>query len=257
MFTRRAFFGNNISDILLPKKAINQSRRKGMALNMKKNFLYTVCLLLAAVFLLSGCDKKLSVKLNDNGFYDKKNDIQYVPCSERAVRPVNDVGEKDEYATDGDTTYYKIKFEKSENFLCDKKDGVSFVYRNSKLEDITIKNFNPIAAQIWLGDATYLDTFFCAQKYLPDEKKDESAPDDSALVYAIRDALKNGEAVTVDSSNMSTEHEYYLRLLSADFPGLYYTVIFYTDKKGAAYIEDRGSGISVACPDNVKKRLIG
>ena len=228
-----------------------------MGIKMKKKFLCSVCLLLVAVFLLSGCGKKLSVEPNDKGFYDKKNDIQYVPCSERAVRPVNEVNEKDEYATDGDTTYYKIKFEKPENFLCDKEDGVSFVYRNSKIDDITIKNFNPIAAQIWLGDATLLDMFLCEQKYLPDDLKEESAPDDSAIIYAIRDALKSGEIVNVDSANMSTEHEYYIRLLSADYPGLYYTVIFYTDKKGEAYLEDRGTGSSVVCPDNVKKRIIG
>ena len=223
---------------------------------MKKNFLGTICLILASVFLLSGCDKKISVKLNEKGFYDKENNIQYVPCSERAIRPVYEVGEKDEYATDGETIYYKIQFEKPENFICDQKEGVSFVFRNEKLDDITIQNFNPISAHIYLGDITYLSTFYCEQKYLPDDLKDENAPDDSELVYAIRDALKNDETVYVSVENMSSENVYYFRLLSADYPGLYYSVVFYTDTKGEAYLEDRGTGRSVVCPENVKKRMI-
>lgn len=223
---------------------------------MKKWFA-AICLMLASVLLLSGCDRKISVKPNEKGFYDKKNGIQYVPCSALAVRPVYEVSEKDEYATDGENVYYKIQFEDPENFICDKIDGVSFVYRNEKLEDITIHNFNPIAAFIYLGDTTYLNTFYCEQKYLPEDLRDESAPDDSELVYAIRDALKYGEAVYVSENNMSDEHVYYLRLLSADYPGLYYSVVFYTDTKGQAYLEDRGTGKSVICPDNVKARMIG
>jgi hypothetical protein len=223
---------------------------------MKKNFLGAICMILASVFFLSGCDKKISMTPNDEGFYDKEHDIQYVPCAELAIRPVYEVGEKDEYATDGETIYYKIQFEKPENFVCDKKDGVSFVYRNSKLDDITIENFNPIAAHIYLGDTTYLSTFYCEQKYLPDDLKDENAPDDSELVYAIRDALKYGESVYVSNENLSSENVYYFRLLSNNYPGLYYSVVFYTDNKGEAYLQDRGTRKSVLCPENIKKRMV-
>ncbi len=223
---------------------------------MKKSFFGTICLILALVLLLGGCDKKISVTPNEKGFYDEKNGIQYVPCSALAIRPVHEVSEKDEYATDGKNTYYTIQFEKPENFICDKIDSVSFVYRNEKLDDITIENFNPIAADIYLGNNVRLDTFYCEQKYLPDDLKDESAPDDSELVYAIRDALISGETVYVSEENMSDENVYYFRLYSNVYPGLYYLVVFYTDIKGEAYLEDRGTSRSVLCPDNVKARMV-
>lgn len=223
---------------------------------MKKRFSGVVCLILAFVFLLSGCDNKIKVKPNDEGFYDEKNDIQYVLCSPLAVRPVHEVSEKDEYATDGENIYYKIQFEDPKRFICDSQEGVSFVYRNAKLDDITIENFYPIAAQIYVGDVTYLSSFYCEQKYLPDELKDENAPDDSALVYAIRDALIHDEAVYVSEENMSDKNVYYFRLLSAVYPGLYYSVVFFTDTKGEAYLVDRGTGKTVVCPDIVKARMV-
>ncbi|HOJ47326.1 MAG TPA: hypothetical protein PLD48_00460, partial [Bacillota bacterium] len=98
---------------------------------MKKRFISVICVILASVFLLSGCDKKISVTPNEKGFYDEKNNIQYVPCSALAVRPVYEASEKDEYATDGKNVYYKIQFEDPKRFICDKQEGVSFVYRNA------------------------------------------------------------------------------------------------------------------------------
>ncbi|HPP86126.1 MAG TPA: hypothetical protein PK795_09535, partial [Bacillota bacterium] len=141
-------------------------------------------------------------------------------------------------------------------FICDKQEGVSFVYRNAELDDITIASFHPISAQIYLGDTTYLSTFYCEQKYLPDDLKDENAPDDSALVYAIRDALIKDEAVYVGEENMSDKNVYYIRMLSAVYPGLYYLVVFFTDVKGEAYLVDRGTGKTVVCPDIVKARMV-
>jgi hypothetical protein len=85
--------------------------------------------------------------------------------------------------------------------------------------------------------------------------KDESAPDDSEMVYAIRDALISGETVYVSEENMSDENVYYFRLYSNVYPGLYYLVVFYTDTKGEAF-EDRGTSRSVLCPDNVKARMV-
>jgi len=223
---------------------------------MKKRFISVVCLILASVFLLSGCDSKIKVKPNEDGFYDDENDIQYVLCSPLAVRPFYEAREQDAYATDGKNVYYKIQFEDPKRFVCDKQEGVSFVYRNAELEDITISNFFPIAAQIYLGDTAYLSTFYCEQKYLPEELRDENAPDDSALVYAIRDALIKDEAVYVSAEHMSDKNTYYIRLLSAAYPGLYYLVVFFTDIKGEAYLVDRGTGKTVLCPDIVKARIV-
>lgn len=213
-----------------------------------------ICLVLTAVFLLSGCDDKLKVEQNDKGFYDEDNNIQYVACSEFAVRPL-EVGE--EYAADGDNTYYKIPWQEPKEFLCDNIEGISFVYRASNIEDITINSFKPISALVYLSDSLYVSTLYCEQKYLTEELQSENARDDSEIIYSIRDALVDGERVTVAENKISYEDEFYIRLLSAKYPGLYYTVIFFTDVDGKAYLKDRGTGECVLAPENVIIRMIG
>ncbi|HAN22065.1 MAG: hypothetical protein A2Y15_01445 [Clostridiales bacterium GWF2_36_10] len=216
-----------------------------------------ICFILVVVVILGGCNKPqpLKVEPTELGFYDKKNDIQYVMCSEKDVRPL-EVGE--EYATDGKITYYKIPWEKTERFICDSIEGVSYVYRALTVEDITINNFNPVSAFIYLeGERSlYLDTLYCEQKYLPDDKKDENQRDDSAIVYSIRDALISGERVNVAFEDMLPDDQYFIRLLSPDYPGLYYIVIFFTDINGEAYLRIRGEDITVLAPDIVELKMI-
>ncbi len=211
---------------------------------------------LALLFVLSGCSSLIKLKEKDDGILDPAQDILYLPCSPLAVRPVT-VGE--EYAKLGNTIYYTIKYETPEDFICDKADGVSYVFRNSKLEDITIHNFEPIAAFIYIeGTASlHVGTLYASGEFLPDELKDDNMQDDSALVYAIRDALKQGERVEVSANDINPENDYYLRLLSAKYPGLYYTVVFYTDNKGTAYLKDRRTGESVYAPEELRLRILG
>lgn len=218
---------------------------------MKKSIL---CLALLLTFLLSGCDKLVEIEENDLGFYDEENGIQYVSCSYFAVKPVL-VGE--EYANDGERTYYKIPFQEPTEYICDNVDGVSFVFRASNLEDITVNNFNPIAAMVYLEGttSTYLTTFYCEEKYRSEEDKEkEGLQDDSALVYSIRDSLINDEKVTV-TAEFSTENMYYIRLLSADYPGLYYCVVYITDVNGEEYLLDRGTKQYILARDDLVARM--
>lgn len=214
------------------------------------------CFVLAVILLLCGCHKSIKLQSNDLGLFDKESNIQYIVCARRAVKPLQ-VGA--EYATDGENTYYKIPWEKAERFICDQIEGDSWVYRASTVEDITINNFNPISALVYLeGERSlYVSTFFCEEKYLPEEKKNEDNQDDSAIIYAIRDVLISGERVTVAINNISYEDEYFIRLMSVDYPGIYYTVVFFTDKNGEAYLRDRGTNDVVLAPDNVVLRMIG
>lgn len=217
----------------------------------------TIALLMLITVFLVGCenDSKINVEQNDQGFYDKENDIQYLACNQLAVRPVTVT---EEYATDGQRTYYKIHFEDPKRFICDSKEDISFVYRASTVEDITINNFNPISAYVYREGKTslWVDTFYCEQKYLDEEDRREGEPDDSELVYTIRDALIEDERVKVSENLISREDEYYIRLMSADYPGLYYTVVFFTDINEQAYLKDRGTGDIVIAPDNIKARMI-
>jgi hypothetical protein len=229
----------------------DRSGRARGIIQMKKTIL---CLALAATFVFGGCGNKLEI--NSEGFYDNKNDIQYVPCAYLAVRPVQ-VG--DEYATDGELTYYKIPWQDPTEFICDSVEGVSFVYRASTVDDVTINNFNPIGARVYVEgtSSVYIDSFYCAQEYLPDELKSDDLVDDSALIYSIRDSLIDDERVTINSDDILTDDMYHIRLLSADYPGLYYDVLFFTDANGEQYLEDRGTGEYVLARDDLVARMIG
>ncbi len=215
-----------------------------------------MCIMLSLLILLGGCDGKIKLEQKNEGFYDEKNDITYVVCSMLAVRPLK-VGE--EYATDGENTYYTIPWQEPKEFICDNVEGISYVYRADTLEDITINNFEPVAAFVYIeGEASLaVDTFYAAQEYLPEELRGEDRRDDSELVYGIRDALKEGERVTVTESEIDSENDFYLRLLSAKYPGLYYTVIFYSDTHGRSYLKDRGTGESVVAPVDLVVRILG
>ena len=203
-------------------------------------------------FLLSGCDNKIKLEEKGASFYDKENDILYVPCAERAVRPLQ-VGE--EYATDGKLTYYTIPWQEPKEFICDNVGGVSIVYRASTIEDITVNNFNPIAIRVYMEglSSRYLTTFYCEQKYLDEEDKNPNLQDDSELVYSIRDSLIYDEKVSVTAE--LTDKMYYLRLLSADYPGLYYTVVYVTDVNGEQYLLDRGTNQYVLARDDLVARM--
>lgn len=217
---------------------------------MRKSIL---CLALIVAFLLSGCDNIIDLEVSGANFYDEENDILYVPCAERAVKPLH-VGE--EYATDGELTYYKIPWQEPTEFICDSVEGVSFVYRASTVEDITVKNFNPIAIRVYLEgtNSQYLTTFYCEQKYLDEEDKNVNLQDDSALVYSIRDSLINDEKVTVNAE-FSTDNMYYFRLLSQDYPGLYYSVVYLTDVNGEQYLLDRGTNEYILARDDLVARM--
>lgn len=215
---------------------------------MKKGAL---CFIIAAVFIFSGCGVKLQE--NSDGFYDKKNDIQYIPCAYFAVKSIT-IG--DEYATNGDFIYYTIKWQKSTEFICDADDCV---YRASSIEEITVKNFNPVAVDVYVEgtDSRYLASFYCSPDLLPDELKKNGQQDDSALVYSIRDSMINDQRVTVAENDILEEDMYHLRLLSADYPGLYYDLLFFTDKNGEEYLMDRGTGEYVLARDDLVTRMIG
>ncbi len=99
----------------------------------------------------------------------------------------------------------------------------------------------------------YLTTFYCEQKYLDEEDKNPNLQDDSELVYSIRDSLIYDEKVSVTAE--LTDKMYYLRLLSADYPGLYYTVVYVTDVNGEQYLLDRGTNQYVLARDDLVARM--
>ena len=59
------------------------------------------------------------------------------------------------------------------------------------------------------------------------------------------------------SLNLDEEYSIHIRLLSPDYPGLYYLIAFFRDYNGVNYLYDRGAKKAVICPENVLIGLFG
>ena len=64
-------------------------------------------------------------------------------------------------------------------------------------------------------------------------------------------------AAGIFMGELTEENEFYIRLYSENYPGLYYEVGFCTDENGMAYLTDMVTGKTVPCPDEVTVRMIG
>ncbi len=99
----------------------------------------------------------------------------------------------------------------------------------------------------------FVERWNAEKKYLDEEYQNvEGLRDDSEYVYAVRDAIISGEeAVLPGTNDIDHDYDYHIRLLSPDYPGLYYLIAFYRDLNGKTYLYDRGSKKTVLCPQNV------
>ncbi len=220
----------------------------------KKTRIFAFLLLIS--ILLCSCTVQFE---DDGGFIDTKTGIKYLPCSATlSLRPLK---LEDEYCRyDDENIFYAIQWQEPTQYLADYEVAeAALIFHSSDTEDITISNFEPIAAMIYVeGKASIcIDKFYCEAKYLPDELQRDDLKDDSALVYGIRDAMISGDQADGDLSGADDEDVYYIRLTSAKYPGFYYIVIFFTDAYGDSYITDRSTGKTVVSPEALTKRMIG
>lgn len=223
---------------------------------MKKTLAFTLVILTLVLCACTEGEEPLrgyEVSLTPYGFTDPETGIEY----EMFSNPISVYAlEKDEpLCNDGDMQYYSVKWEDSTKYLCD-KDGV--VYKAVGIPDLTIDVFDPVAAFVYYGSA-YLTTLYCEEKYRDPEisyPDDTVFQDDSDLVYAIRDAILN-EPETELPLELDDDNTFILRMLSADYPGLYYVVVFTSDAKGNCYLYDRASRKSVYAPEEVVEKFIG
>ncbi len=219
----------------------------------------SLLLCFAVLLALCSCEPKKYVKYGDNGFVDAETGIEYVMCSASlSLRPLT---VEDEYCrVNKEDIFYTIQWQEPTEYLADYEvEEAAFVYRASTLPDITMENFEPVAALIYAeGNASIcLEKFYCEAKYLPEDMQDDNLVDDSALVYAIRDAINGNETVSADLDAASDLDTYYIRLLSAKYPGLYYIIVFFTDSNGDSYLTDRSTGKTVPSPAALTLRMIG
>lgn len=212
--------------------------------------------MLAAITLfLVACS---GAELTESGFIDTNTGIEYVEVEPMGLYPI-DPGEEFLTVKSGDTktTYYEVWFESTSRFLCYEIEGNYFLVRAKTVKEPTVTEFNPIAASIYAGNNTvYIDSLYANKEYLPEDKQDEDYVGESELCKLIASSIETGEAVNVPVTEDTIENHYSIRLLSADYPGLYYLVSFFK-YNGRCFLRDDRLGKTVYSPYDVNVRMVG
>ncbi|MBR6783700.1 MAG: hypothetical protein IKM32_03315 [Clostridia bacterium] len=213
--------------------------------------------LILAVFslLLAACS---STELTENGFIDTKTGIEYIEVEPMGLYPIDP---SEEFLTvksgDSSTVYYEVWFEDTSRFLCYETEGYYFLVRSTEVKEPSVTEFNPIAASIYAGNNTvYIDSLYANPEYLPEDKQDEQTVGESELCKLIAKSIEEGEAVEVPVTEDNIENHYSIRLLSADYPGLYYLVSFFK-YNGRCFLRDDRLGKTVYSPYDVNVRMVG
>lgn len=215
---------------------------------------------LCLLVLLCGCDSVHSGSSLEKefGFVDEDTDIEYVVCSILSVKPV-DIGEV--YCEADGVAYYQIPFQEPFQFLCDYdvESGSSYVYRSKSEAEITVGSFDAVAAWLY-ADGTSpqrLGQLYADDEYLAEELRGKNPSQDTDKVRMITDALVNGENLAVSLSDNGQNDSYEFRLLSVKYPGLYYSVWFFTDAFGKCYLHDYATDKTVEAPSVISAWVIG
>ncbi len=219
---------------------------------MKK---FLALLLVFASLLTVGCGRGENTQ---SGFIDNRTGIEYYFASPMGLYPVS-AGE--EHLTvkgdNGETVYYKVQFEDPEKFLCYEEEGNLYLAYASTMKEPSVKEFNPIAASIYgSGNETYIASFYADNKYLDDDLKEHNPTEDTWLCQLIAEQISTGENVYVPVTFDTIEELYHIRLLSQDYPGLYYIVSFF-GFEGRYYLRDGKDNKTVYCPREVILRMVG
>ncbi len=225
---------------------------------MSKRLHALPALLLSLSLLLSSCGSKWEP--TEIGFRNGETGVEYVACNVIAVKPIVRVDVEPYCEVDG-VPYYAIRSEEPERFLCDYDEASqsSIVYRNKELPDVTLENFNAIAAWLFRDGVMPLmiAQLYADDEYLAEELRGKNPSQDTALVRKITDALVNGEARDVPQDTYSDDDLYYFRLLSADYPGLYYSVCFFGDIYGRYYVQDMATFRVADAPSEIVAWIVG
>ncbi len=219
---------------------------------------FLVLSLLASSLVFSGCHFR--GKDTEDGFYDPNTKTEYAYCTPMKLYPVNH-GEE-EYLTinyeDGTkTVFYTVDFEDPLEFICYEDSGYYFLARNKDIEEPSVSEFNPIAASIYgSSNLNFLASFYADNEYLPDELKEHNPTEDTWLCQMVAEYITEGENVSVPAKAEDLEDLYYIRLLSQDYPGLYYLISFF-GYNGRYFLRDSSINKTVYCPRDIVIRMVG
>ena len=126
-------------------------------------------------------------------------------------------------------------------------------------EEITVDSFDAVAAWLYADGKTpqRLAQLYADDEYLAEELRGKNPSQDTDKVRMITDALVNGESLAVKLSDRDQNDSYESRLLSVKYPGLYYSVWFFTDAFGKCYLHDYASDKTVEAPSVIAAWIIG
>ncbi|MBQ3230749.1 MAG: hypothetical protein IJO64_04280 [Clostridia bacterium] len=214
--------------------------------------------LLLALCMLALCSCSRKGEPTEEGFRDEKSGLEYFFVKPMGLYPVEP---SEEYLTlkEGktETVFYEVWFEDPQNFLCYEDSGNFFLVRSEKIKEPTVSEFNPIAASIYGSSNTvFITSFYADNEYLPEDQREHSPTEDSWLCKLIAETLTEGENVSVPVSSENIQDLYYIRLLSQDYPGLYYLVSFF-GFNGRYFLRDDAAGKTVYCPRDIILRMVG
>lgn len=212
-------------------------------------------LLVVSSLLLVSCN---GGEPTENGFIDPDTGIEYVDVTPMGLYPVDPGEEFITVSVDGEeTVYHEVWFENPSRFLCYEVEGYYFLMRASDVKEPDLREFNPIAASIYSKNNTVkFDNLFADPEYLPEENRDEETYGETALVKQIQDAIMDGESVEVNIKAEDIGTHFYLHMLSADYPGLYYIISFFS-YNGRYFLRDDAMNKTVYCPRDVVIRMVG
>ena len=214
-----------------------------------------ICLVICTL-LLASCGNR--GEMTESGFVDPNTNIEYVSVTPMGLYPV---APEEVFITvregEVNTEYFSVEFEDPSRFLCYESEGYYFLMRAKTVDEPNVKEFNPIAAFIYNSTNTVrIDNFFADSEYIPDAQEDDMTVGETALCKLIADSIINGEAVDVPVQYDDIQSHFYFRLLSQDYPGLYYIVSFF-GYNGRYFLRDDAMGKTVYCPNDLIIRMVG
>ncbi len=219
-------------------------------------------ILIAIILLLSIClcscnEYEVLRKTDDGTLWNRTSGITYVSCglSVKAYK----VDTSEVYAKSGKSKYYKIQFEDPTCFITEEDNVMGGVYRNAELSPITLENFNAVSAHIYVIGLVELvvDQFLAAPEYFEEGYPfGDNYVDGTQYTEAVVNAMLTGETVLVPTY-VDEDETRHIRLLSPDYPGLSYTIIFMKDINGDCYLYDRETKVCVIAPEIIVERMIG
>ncbi len=216
-------------------------------INMKKIVAF---LLMLSCLFCCGCGKK--AEETKAGFIDKQTGIEYIYCEYNGLAP-NAKGQ--EYARSKVRSYYKVPNENEKKFLCTEEGGELILLRAKDVEEPTLENFDAIGASVYDANNIVKITAFYVDEEYRDNKPTGDYKGESSVCKSITKAFRDNEDVGVPANTDESE-TYNIHLLSKDYPGLHYNVVF-TSSMGRYYLIDRATQKAVYAPDDVVARMVG